>query len=347
MLKKFKEFINENYYENIESYENDNDYHGDILDDLKSNFRSWEIDCDDEDSANSLINILQSRHPELSNDKIKEIAYHWVGYEPEIEDDEIESIETESTDSLSEAYVNNEKTKQVREDLKKEFPQFKFSVKKKHHSTVDVAILEGPIPLTDDPSGHEQINTYWIKTNFSDKPEIKEILLKILEIINKGNFDKSDIMTDYFHVGFYVSLSIGDYNKPYKVTNPVKNKPITTKKESEPIETDELPRRYFPDPLSEKTVFKFNEFKKIHEDKIEDMTYNGQRFEIKIIKSSKNELWYKNFIGDVFVAIKYKNEYKVIPEKYLNKTYPAYNKIKDLSGILYVYEDDCKIQKSL
>lgn len=334
----FKLDGNEYMDTDIENDENENNGVGiDISDDLKNNFRSWEIDCDDEDSANQLINILQSRHPKLSDDKIKEIAYNWTGYKPETEDE-----------PLSEAYVNNEKTKQVREDLKKEFPQFKFSVKKRHHSTVDVAILEGPMPLTDKPNGYEVINVYWIEENYKNKPEIKDILLKMLKIINKGNFDESDIMTDYFHVGFYVKFSIGEYDRPYIVTNPIKKTSITTKKESEPTETDELPRRYFPDPLSEKKiVYKFNEFKKIHEDKLEDIAYNGERFEIKIIKASQNESWYKNLIGDIFVATKQKNEYKIIPEKYLNKLYPSYNKIKDISGVHYILEEDCQVIKKL
>jgi hypothetical protein len=35
--------------------------------------------------------------------------------------------------------------------------------------------------------------------------------------MNDGNFDKSDIQSDYFHVGWYVSVNIGKWNKPYEV----------------------------------------------------------------------------------------------------------------------------------
>lgn len=55
----------------------------DIIDDLKSNFRSWETDHDNEEDANGLFGILIGRHPRLNSDKVKSIAYHWVGYEPE------------------------------------------------------------------------------------------------------------------------------------------------------------------------------------------------------------------------------------------------------------------------
>jgi hypothetical protein len=33
-----------------------------------------------------------------------------------------------------------------------------------------------------------------------------------------GNHDRSDIQTDYFDVGWYKSVNIGTWNKPYEVT---------------------------------------------------------------------------------------------------------------------------------
>jgi hypothetical protein len=33
--------------------------------------------------------------------------------------------------------------------------------------------------------------------------------------MNMGNHDNSDIMTDYFDVGWYVDVNIGLWNKPY------------------------------------------------------------------------------------------------------------------------------------
>jgi hypothetical protein len=33
--------------------------------------------------------------------------------------------------------------------------------------------------------------------------------------MNDGNWDKSDIQSDYFNVGWYVDVNIGKWNKPY------------------------------------------------------------------------------------------------------------------------------------
>ena len=30
-------------------------------------------------------------------------------------------------------------------------------------------------------------------------------------------FDKSDIMTDYFHTAYFLDINIGQWNKPYKL----------------------------------------------------------------------------------------------------------------------------------
>jgi hypothetical protein len=51
------------------------------LDDLKANFRSWEVDCDDEDSAEELAGILMDRHPDFDGEKLRKMAYDWVGCE--------------------------------------------------------------------------------------------------------------------------------------------------------------------------------------------------------------------------------------------------------------------------
>jgi hypothetical protein len=60
-------------------------------DDLKANFRSWEIDMNEtpeelENKANELLGILRGRHPDKEENGLKELAYDWVGYEELLED---------------------------------------------------------------------------------------------------------------------------------------------------------------------------------------------------------------------------------------------------------------------
>jgi hypothetical protein len=45
----------------------------------------------------------------------------------------------------------------------------------------------------------------------------KKFLKELIAAMNDGNHDRSDIMTDYFDVGWYTDISIGDWNIPYEM----------------------------------------------------------------------------------------------------------------------------------
>lgn len=133
---------------------------------------------------------------------------------------------------VNEAYMSPEHAKQIRDELKKTFPEFKFSVRNDNYSSINIAILSGPIKLTDKEDGYEQVNHYYIKDHYKHNPEAADFLEKVNKIANKGNYDNSDIMTDYFDVGWYVHMSIGQWDRPYVVTSA---KP--TKSVKQPIKT--------------------------------------------------------------------------------------------------------------
>lgn len=59
-----------------------------------------------------------------------------------------------------------------------------------------------------------QANPYYLEDSFSGKA--LEFMQKAKDIMNQGNHDRSDIMTDYFDVGWYVDLHIGRWNKPFE-----------------------------------------------------------------------------------------------------------------------------------
>ena len=57
------------------------------------------------------------------------------------------------------------------------------------------------------------VNPYWYHEHFSGRA--KEFLGEVIAAMNDGNWDKSDIQTDYFNVGWYIDVNIGKWNKPY------------------------------------------------------------------------------------------------------------------------------------
>lgn len=126
------------------------------------------------------------------------------------------------------AYITKEQVAKRRELIKSKFPAskgWKFSIVNENGSTISVSIIESPIDFTEQLDGRSymQVNVYYIKEHFTG--EAKDVLLAIRDICNEGNFDKSDISTDYHHVGWYTSINIGKWDKPFKVSDKVKQTP--------------------------------------------------------------------------------------------------------------------------
>jgi hypothetical protein len=104
------------------------------------------------------------------------------------------------------AYISAKSTRMIKKALKETFPEFTFSVRNEDHTSVGVTIKSGPTDF-----GYHLQNY-----------ENSELLTKMLYIINTSgedeNFDKSDSMTDYFHVGYYVHMEVGTWEKPFVKT---------------------------------------------------------------------------------------------------------------------------------
>jgi hypothetical protein len=64
-------------------------------------------------------------------------------------------------------------------------------------------------------TGYDQVNPYHFQSHYDG--DAKAFLSEVLAVMNDGNWDKSDIQSDYFNVGWYVDVNIGSWNKPYSV----------------------------------------------------------------------------------------------------------------------------------
>ena len=135
------------------------------------------------------------------------------------------------------AYISTDDVKHIRNTLKKELPQFKFSVVRDHTSSVTIALMKGPAfkdyeyfdrythetkigTLNED---HHQINQYHLESFYGK--ENAKILDKIHSIAltapakNGGKvwYNNSDAMIDYFDTAYYVHIEVGKWNKQYEV----------------------------------------------------------------------------------------------------------------------------------
>jgi|ERR1035437_968578 hypothetical protein len=109
------------------------------------------------------------------------------------------------------AYITSEEISEKRKAIKKAFPKWKFSITRRHYSTIVVDILEADIKLTDKP--YEGVNHFYIKDHYQG--EIKEALQQIADIMIKGEKIVSED-SDYGSIpNFYVDLNIGKWDKPF------------------------------------------------------------------------------------------------------------------------------------
>lgn len=117
------------------------------------------------------------------------------------------------------AYMSQEKKKEIEALVKPIFK--KYGVKGRlgvdNHSTLVCNITSGSIDFVDDSVGEfsYQINEFHYDKHFKGKA--LDFFNELVPVLNKGNHDNSDYQSDYFDVGWYVSINVGKWNKPYTV----------------------------------------------------------------------------------------------------------------------------------
>ncbi len=132
------------------------------------------------------------------------------------------------------AYMSQEKKSKIAPKIKTILK--KYSVKGTlsvcNHSTLVLNIKSGSIDFiansnkvcgndhyqvargfTPNTCGYSQVNPYHFENHYDGKA--KKFLAEIFEAMNDGNWDKSDIQSDYFNVGWYSDVNIGKWDRPY------------------------------------------------------------------------------------------------------------------------------------
>ena len=94
----------------------------------------------------------------------------------------------------------------------------KGTIAVRHNSTLVVNIKSGKLDVmgeTKDCQGCEKIsiNPYYLKDNHQG--ETYFFLKELVAAMNVGNYDNSDVQTDYFDCGHYIDINIGSWDKPY------------------------------------------------------------------------------------------------------------------------------------
>jgi len=132
------------------------------------------------------------------------------------------------------AYVNQELKKSLAPAIKRicEKHGVKASLAVRNHSTLCLNIKSGKIDFIGNSnevcgndhyqvsrgfkpntSGYDNVNVYHYKNHYSGAA--LKFLSEVIPLMNLGNHDNSDSMTDYFDVGWYVDVNIGRWDRPY------------------------------------------------------------------------------------------------------------------------------------
>jgi hypothetical protein len=133
------------------------------------------------------------------------------------------------------AYMSQEKKAKIAPVVKAVLKKYKVkgSLAVRNHSTLVLNIKSGAIDFienfisTDRNALSEEqvryiranksldVNPYWYQEHFDGKA--KKFLTEIMSAMNDGNHDRSDAQVDYFDVGWYVDVNIGNWKKHYEV----------------------------------------------------------------------------------------------------------------------------------
>jgi hypothetical protein len=123
------------------------------------------------------------------------------------------------------AYINAQEVKAIRDELKREFPKFKFGVRKSPGGghAVQVTVKQGPTDFSDiftHGEGYAQINHHWLERTGEHQTFFEKIVNIMKTAPAKAGvgdmwFDESDSMTDYFHIAYYLQLNVGEWCTPY------------------------------------------------------------------------------------------------------------------------------------
>jgi hypothetical protein len=115
------------------------------------------------------------------------------------------------------AYISTEQVKSIRDQIKNAYPNYKWSISRRHHSTVAIVLQESDLPIV----GYQDVNPYWFKTSEKLDDKTKAVFTKVLAICNSVErcYDRNagDMSADYGDSTYFIDLDIGKWDKPHKI----------------------------------------------------------------------------------------------------------------------------------
>lgn len=122
------------------------------------------------------------------------------------------------------AYLSKEEVSKMRVELKKVFPAkqgWKLSITRKDYSSINVKFFEAPINLDPKNQGNYSVNPYWLEENYKNEPELLKVFQDakkaILGVKDQIDRNAGDPGADYGNTNFFYNISVGDWDRLFKV----------------------------------------------------------------------------------------------------------------------------------
>ena len=125
------------------------------------------------------------------------------------------------------AYVSQDLKKKLAPKIKAICAKYgvKASLAVRNHSVLCLNIKSGKIDFlgnfarnfkeANPQRTYLDVNPYWYQDHFDGVA--RDFLSEVIPAMNAGNHDRSDVQSDYFDVGWYIDVNVGQWNKPYTV----------------------------------------------------------------------------------------------------------------------------------
>ena len=125
------------------------------------------------------------------------------------------------------AYMSQENKKSLSPKIKEICKRYdvKATLSVDNHTSLELNIKSGSLDVLDDSTGnsrcrldsdgglYDSVNVYHYENHYTGKT--LEFLSEVIPAMTIGNHNNSDIMTDYFDVGWYIGVNVGAWDKPY------------------------------------------------------------------------------------------------------------------------------------
>lgn len=117
----------------------------------------------------------------------------------------------------------------IRTYLKEVYSDCKWSVRYSSYSggsSIHVTLMEAPYDVfVDGVEKHADVNEYHFDRDDKYVPKAHAMIQDVIDFINSYRYDDSDGMIDYFSTNFYYYVSVGKWDKPFKVVYREPKKP--------------------------------------------------------------------------------------------------------------------------